>query len=226
MVILAGGVGRRMKESAPKQFSLLGGKPVIMHTLDRVAKFDDIDDVVITCPPDHLADTRTLLENHALERDFRCIEGGETRQESVYRGLLALSEHETVIIHEAVRPFVTAPEFRAIIDCEHPNAIYGTRIPFTVLRGGETVEGTLERQQLVNVQLPQKFRTAPLLQAHEMARERGLVSTEDASLLFDMLGEAIAILPGSDRNIKITVPEDLIAAEALYEEYVLVRDRS
>ena len=210
-----------MGASAPKQFALLGGKPVIMHILEKAEKLEEVDALVVTCPKAYLDETAELLANHRLTKEFSCIEGGETRQASVYRGLLALEDHDTVIIHEAVRPFVPLEDFRALIDSEHENVIYGTEIPFTVLRGHTSVEGTLERQDLVNVQLPQKFARAELLAAHEQALADGHLSTEDASLLFDYSQSHIAILPGSEVNIKITHPVDLIVGEAIYEQYVL-----
>ncbi len=220
MIVLAGGVGKRMGNVPPKQFILLGGKPIIMHTLEKAERLAEIERVVITCPGDHIESTRALIENHGLD-GFECIEGGETRQESVYKGLCALKDLDTVVIHEAVRPFVSLEEFRALIADPHENAIYGTEIPFTVLRGHVHVEATLNRDELVNVQLPQKFNTAKLLAAHEKARAEGHVSTEDASLLFDYSGEEIAILRGSELNIKITHPVDMILGEAIYEQYIL-----
>lgn len=220
MVVLAGGIGKRMGKPSPKQFALLGGKPIIMHTLEKIERLTEVNRVIITCPADHLDKTRELLENHGLQK-FDCIEGGATRQESVYKGLLALRGHDTVIIHEAVRPFVTVDEFRALIAEPHQNAFYGTDIPFTVLSGDGTVTGTLDRRSLVNVQLPQKFDLEQLLDAHEQARADGHVSTEDASLLYDYTQAKIAILKGSEINIKITHPADMIVGEAIYEEYVL-----
>lgn len=220
MIVLAGGIGKRMGKPSPKQFALLGGKPIIMHTLEKIERLEDVGAVVITCPADHLDKTQELLENHGLEK-FRCIEGGATRQDSVYKGLLALRGNDTVIIHEAVRPFVTLDEFRTLITDPHENAFYGTRIPFTVLSGDDTVTGTLDRRALVNVQLPQKFGLEKLLAAHEQARAEGHVSTEDASLLYDYTKAEIAILEGSDINIKITHPADMVVGEAIYEEYVL-----
>lgn len=223
MIILAGGVGKRMNKPVPKQFLILAGKPIIIHVLEKVEQLADVERVVITCPAEFVEETRTLLRHRNLEGRFGCIEGGETRQESVYLGLGELGECERVVIHEAVRPFVTLAEFRALIDSEFENAIYGTRIPFTVLAGHDYVEDILERARLVNVQLPQKFDAAKLKRAHEAARADGIEFTEDASLLFHYERSQIRILEGSEKNIKITEPTDLIIGEAIYNEYVLGR---
>ncbi|HET6351771.1 MAG TPA: 2-C-methyl-D-erythritol 4-phosphate cytidylyltransferase [Coriobacteriia bacterium] len=224
MIVLAGGVGKRMGQPIPKQFIMMGGKPIIAHVLEKAERLADVEKVVITCPGEYVAETNDLLRHRNLSGRFCCIEGGETRQDSVYNGLMALDGFDRVIVHEAVRPFVTYEEFRALIDSEFDNAIYGTRIPFTVVAGHDYVEGTFERSELVNVQLPQKFDRAKLVQAHEMARAEGARQfTEDASLLFHYLKEPVRILEGSERNIKITEPTDLIIGEAIYGEYVLGR---
>jgi 2-C-methyl-D-erythritol 4-phosphate cytidylyltransferase len=224
MIILAAGFGERMGRPLPKQYALHGRKPIIMHTLEKAEKLDAVGAVVITCPPQYLDETRALLENHRLHKEFSCIEGGATRQASVLEGLRVLPDYDTVIIHEAVRPFVPLEEFEALIASEHANAIYGAPIPFTVLEGHGEVEGLLSRQDLINVQLPQKFDRKKLLDAHERAAAEGREYTEDASLLFDISDEHIAVLDGSDLNIKITHPADMIIGEAIYEQYVLGKD--
>jgi 2-C-methyl-D-erythritol 4-phosphate cytidylyltransferase len=220
MIVLAGGIGKRIGRPVPKQFLLLGGNPLIVHVLEKVLGLDRIEEVVITCPASHLEETRDLIANHGFGERFRCIEGGGTRQESVYRGLEALDGFESVIIHEAVRPLVTVDEFRALLDAPDPNAMFGIPIPFTVLKGHDYVEDLLERSELVNVQLPQKFDATLLRRAHDAARRDAVTFTEDASLFFRYADAPVRVLPGSDRNLKITVPTDLIVAEALYADMV------
>ena len=218
MVVLAGGIGKRIGRPFPKQFLLLGGKPLIIHVLEKARAITDIERVVITCPEAHLEPTRELLANHRLGSKFECILGGASRQESVYNGLVALGDIESVLIHEAVRPLVTVETFRTLMDAPDENAMYGVPISFTVIKGHEYVEGLLERDELVNVQLPQKFDRARLLTAHEAARRDDADFTEDAGLFFHYTGEAVRILRGSDENIKITVPTDTVTAEAIYAD--------
>jgi 2-C-methyl-D-erythritol 4-phosphate cytidylyltransferase len=220
MVVLAGGIGRRIGRPFPKQFLLLGGKPLLVHVLEKARPIVELEQIVITCPEAHLEETRQLLENHGFDRRFRCIVGGGTRQESVYLGLKALEGVDSVVIHEAVRPLVTVDEFRALIASPDENAMYGIPISFTVLRGHEYVEGLLDRDELVNVQLPQKFDLPKLVAAHEAARAAGTSFTEDASLFVQHTGERVRILPGSERNVKITVPADFVMAEALYADVI------
>jgi 2-C-methyl-D-erythritol 4-phosphate cytidylyltransferase len=220
MIVLAGGTGTRIGRPVPKQFLLLGGKPLIIHVLEKARAIPELERVVITCPESYLDQTAELLANHRLGSKFECIVGGQSRQESVYRGLLALDGVETVIVHEAVRPLVSVAEFRALIGTDDENAMYGAPISFTVLKGHDYVEGLLDRDELVNVQLPQKFSRAKLLAAHEAARRDGTSFTDDASLFVHHAGEPVRILPGSDRNIKITVPTDIVTAEAVYADLI------
>jgi 2-C-methyl-D-erythritol 4-phosphate cytidylyltransferase len=220
MVVLAGGIGKRIGRPFPKQFLLLGGKPLLIHVLDKARVIPEIEQVVITCPELHLEETRRLVANHGFDARFSCILGGDSRQESVRLGLAALEACDSVIIHEAVRPLVTVDEFRALIEAEDRNAMFGIPIPFTVLKGHEYVEDLLERDELVNVQLPQKFDRAALAAAHEAARRDGASFTEDASLFHRYAGGRVRILPGSDRNIKITVPTDVVTAEAIYADVI------
>lgn len=220
MVVLAGGIGRRIGRPFPKQFLLLGGKPLLIHVLEKARAIPELEQVVITCPEAHLDETKQLLANHGFGERFRCIVGGASRQESVYLGLQALAGADSVVIHEAVRPLVTADEFRALIASPDENVMFGIPISFTVLRGHEYVEGLLDREELVNVQLPQKFSLPKLRAAHEAARADGSSFTEDASLFVAYSGERVRILPGSERNVKITVPADIVMAEALYADSI------
>jgi len=218
MIVLAGGIGKRIGQPIPKQFLMVGGKPMLIHVLEKARALRAIERVVITCPASHLTETRTLVANHGFDAAFECIGGGETRQASVYNGILALDGFDSIIIHEAVRPLVSAEEFQALIDAPDENAMYGIPIPFTVLKGHEYVEELLDRNELVNVQLPQKFNAAALRAAHDLARADGALFTEDASLFHRYAGHPVRILPGSDRNLKITLPTDLVIAEAIHAD--------
>jgi 2-C-methyl-D-erythritol 4-phosphate cytidylyltransferase len=220
MIVLAGGIGQRMGRPVPKQFLLLGGVPLLVHVLEKVRGLEVIERIVITCPDEYLDATAELLQNHRFGARFSCIAGGTTRQESVYLGLQALDGIDSAVVHEAVRPLATSEEFERLISTPDENVIYGTSIPFTVLKGHEYVEELLEREELVNVQLPQKFERGALLEAHESARSEGREFTEDASLFYHYTGKRVRILPGSERNIKITHPVDMVTSEAIYADLV------
>ena len=220
MVVLAGGIGRRIGRPFPKQFLLLGGKPLIIHVLEKARALKELERIVITCPEAHLDETVQLLRNHRMDDRFTCIVGGAARQESVLLGLAELNGVDSVILHEAVRPLVTLEEFRALIASADENVMYGSSLSFTVVRGHEYVEGLLDREELVNVQLPMKFDRSKLVAAHEAARDAGASFTDDASLFVAHSPDRVRILPGNDRNVKITVPADIVMAEALYADLI------
>ncbi|MGM8366154.1 IspD/TarI family cytidylyltransferase [Virgibacillus sp. W0181] len=223
-ILLSGGVGKRMQLDIPKQFLLLAGKPIFIHVLEKLDTIQEIKEVIILCPDKFIVQTESIIQNYGFSTPIICIEGGESRQESVYKGL-GKAVHEQVIIHEAVRPFVSVEELKELIYCTNESAIFGSDIPFTVLQGKNVVEGNLKRDRLINVQLPHKYNRKKLLYAHACARDEELSFTEDASLYFHYYKTEITVLKGSEYNIKITKPIDRKIAEAIYKESI-VKERS
>ena len=176
MIVLAGGVGKRIGRPFPKQFLLLGGKPLIVHVLEKARVIADIERVVITCPEATSTRRGSSIANHGFDERGSAASSAERRARSRSTSASARStDRDSVIIHEAVRPLVTVDEFRALIAAPDANAMFGIPIPFTVLKGHDYVEDLLERDELVNVQLPQKFDRAKLVAAHEAARRDGHV---------------------------------------------------
>lgn len=222
LLLLSAGRGKRMEKEMPKQYLLLAGKPMIVHTLERVDRISSISNIVIVCENEYITAIRLMLQQYNISTPVSFAEGGSTRQESVFNGL-KLVKSENVIIHEAARPFVLQSEFQSLIDDECSNVMLGYPIPFTVVKGQECVSGLLERKELVNVQLPQKFKTATLLYAHEQAMREKREFTEDASMVFEYTNEQVKIMRGSNLNIKITEPMDLITGEVLYRECIAGR---
>jgi 2-C-methyl-D-erythritol 4-phosphate cytidylyltransferase len=220
MVLLSGGIGQRMKLNIPKQFLHIAGKPMIVHVLERVDRMDEIGEIIIPTPANFIDTTNEIIRTHRLEKPIKVVPGGQTRQESAYIGLQQC-RYDRVLIHEAVRPFVKREEFLALINCDTRNAIYGLDIPFTVLQGEDYITGLLERNRLINIQLPQIFDKALLLDAHCKAAEENRQFTEDASLLYYYMGTPIKVLKGTEYNIKITRPIDRKLAELIYKEYIL-----
>lgn len=222
-LLLAGGSGTRMQDSTPKQFMLIAGKPMIMHTLDRIEKIEDISNVVVVCKKEHRDQITSYKSQYGLRKNIIFATAGVTRQESVYNGLKKVKT-PSVIIHEAARPFVKEQEFRYLINIDDIYATYTIPIPFTVLKADdEGVYGLLDRNELVNIQLPQKFDTASLLEAHEKAAKDRKTFTEDVSMIIYYNGIKVKHIRGNSNNIKITDQTDLIIANEIYNNYIIGR---
>lgn len=219
VVLLAGGKGSRMKNSIPKQYMLLSGKPVIMHTLERIDTIKEITEVIIVCANEYVEQIKFMLTQYGIKKPVKYALSGASRQDSVLSGLEQVS-CDNVIVHEAARPFVKKGEFLELIHQSEENVIIGSPINYTVLKGKGKVEGLFDRSELINVQLPQKFNTKLLKDAHYKAKAEGRVFTEDASVVFYYSPSTkIEVIEGKDYNIKLTTPTDMIIGKIIYDEY-------
>ena len=218
LLLLSGGVGTRMHNTVPKQYMLLAGKPVIMHILERVDQIDRIAEVVVVCANEYISSIELMLNQYGVNKPVRFAPAGSTRQASVRSGL-QLVRTDDILLHESARPFVKVEDFIRLLDVKQRNATYGLSIPFSVLQGHDKVEGILNRSELFNVQLPQKFETRLIRETHEKAFAEGLEFTEDAGMVFRYFPDTdIAICPGMDYDIKLTTHIDMLAGEQIYDE--------
>jgi 2-C-methyl-D-erythritol 4-phosphate cytidylyltransferase len=178
----------------------------------------EITQIVLNYPPGWREPVQEIVRSYAIATPVAYLEAGATRHESVARGLAQCS-NERVIIHESARPLVSPADFRRLIDDPRPNVALMLPIPFTVAPvDPETsrVTGSLDRSRLRNGQLPQKYAAADLRAAHDWAAARGLVYTEDATLVVDA-GHEVYFVPGSDRNLKVTTRTDVRLAAFLLQ---------
>ena len=125
VVLLSGGTGSRMNQAVPKQYLLLAGKPVIMHTIERLDAIDSIDEIVIVCADEYRSAIELMLKQYGIHKHIRYAAAGQNRQASVRSGLSCV-ETDAVLIHEAARPFVKTEEFEHLIACEEKNVIIGS----------------------------------------------------------------------------------------------------
>ena len=208
-----GGEGRRFKAVCPKQFIELAGKPVYLHTLETFLKFDQFEEIILVCHPDWLGKVRKETKNPKV----RVVEGGATRQNSVYLGLIACGKGtDFVIIHDAVRPFVSRAIIERNISALKEHRAVNTCTPSTdtvvYSESDDRVTEIPERDHCLLGQTPQSFSYPLILKAHEQTR--GQTASDDCGLVLK-LGGAVHIVPGSPGNIKITNPFDLSLAEQL-----------
>jgi 2-C-methyl-D-erythritol 4-phosphate cytidylyltransferase len=230
VIIPAAGLGTRMasrsakKHPPSKQFTELGGAPILVHTLRKFAGHSSVDEIVIALRKNEIAAFREQLEkqfSEILRKPVRMVEGGEHRQDSVANALAAIAADpdDIVLVHDAVRPLVTPEIIGAVIDAakNHGAAIAGWPAVDTIKQVERTSEGavvtaTIPRERIVMAQTPQGFRYAVLKKAFDEALKDGFVGTDEASII-ERSGQLVAVVMGSPRNIKITTPADMELAE-------------
>ncbi len=217
-IITAGGIGRRMGGATPKQFILLHGRPVLVRTIEAFRQAGCFQALILTLPADHLEAAARLLADYGLDSCCRIVAGGETRQESVLAGLDALPEEiALVVVHDGVRPLVS---LKIIEDCLQSARLHGAAIAAIPVKDtlkeaeGEIIRRTVDRRHMWRAQTPQAARIGLLRQAYAAALRDNFAGTDEASLL-ERIGCPITLVPGSEANIKITLPEDIAMAEAL-----------
>jgi 2-C-methyl-D-erythritol 4-phosphate cytidylyltransferase / 2-C-methyl-D-erythritol 2,4-cyclodiphosphate synthase len=216
-LIVAAGKGTRAGAPRPKQYAVMGGETVLGRTLQAVVRHPAVNlvQVVISAGDGELYDTAAAAFAGRL---LPSVAGGATRQASVLAGLLALFPHtpDLVLIHDGVRPFVSAETITRILEAltRAPAAIAAVPLADTLKRADADgrVAATLDRSGLWRAQTPQGFRFAEILAAHEQAASAGLDLTDDAAVA-EWAGLAVALVPDSPANIKLTTPEDLAMAD-------------
>ena len=213
-IIVAGGKGLRMGTEVPKQFLPIGGKPVLMRTLEAFHAYDIAMDLIVVLPVDQQAYWDRLCHDQGFAVPHRVADGGATRFHSVRNGLALLGDDGLVDVLVGVRPFVAREVIEACF-CEAD--LRGAVVPVTDVV--ETVrrvtpEGsvTVNRADYKLVQTPQVFRTALLKSAYRQPYSERF--TDDASVV-EAMGVSVALVPGNRENIKITTPFDIRVAEAL-----------
>ena len=212
VVLPAGGVGRRLGARVPKQFLTIGGVPIVALTARRFARHSAVGEIVVAAPPALVARTRAVLARHVPRARLVVVPGGAQRQDSVQEGLRAVSSRaQIVLVHDAVRPFITRLVIDAVIAAarEGGAAICALPVAETIKRVREgVVEHTVDRSGLWAVQTPQGFRAALLREAHDKARRDAFLGTDEASLV-ERLGHPVRVVHGDESNVKITTPADL-----------------
>jgi len=208
-----------------KQFMLLEGSPILIHTVRKFAASTRVTDIVVAVRAEDLEWVASLLAHDFPDGRARVVEGGNSRQQSVANALAALGEEiDLVAVHDAVRPFIDLETIHQAFDeaAETGATIVGVPAVDTVKQvsrsnGRVRIRATLPREKLVMAQTPQVFRYDLLKRAFEAARADGFAGTDEASLV-ERLDVEVSVVPGSDRNIKITKPGDMDLARLFYHE--------
>ena len=225
-LIIAGGSGNRMGQDIPKQFMHVDGAPIIIWTLKAFEQHPDIDAIAVVC----LNGWDTVLQSYAnqfMVKKLRWIfPGGSTGMESIHNGIYGLKEagcndEDLVLIHDAVRPLLSQEIISSnIATCKaYGYAITGIQCREAILESedGFTSTTSIPRDKLIRTQTPQTFRLGNLIAAHEEAMAKGIANSVASCTLIAELGphRTMHIVPGSEKNIKITTVEDLEMIKAL-----------
>lgn len=222
VIVAAAGRGKRMNHSLPKQYLPLEGKPILAHTLLNLSNIPEVDSITLVVSEDRVGwCSDNIISEFNIKKIKDIIAGGETRTDSVMNGLKSLDEETAIVaVHDGVRPFVTAPLFSNIIKNTKKFGAVICAVPVrdTLKNADEKmkVKSTSDRNGLWLVQTPQAFSYPLIMQAYEKAFREGFQATDDAGIM-EKLPHQVKIVEGSPLNIKITTPEDLVLAEAIYE---------
>ena len=220
-IIVAAGSGKRFGGKTPKQFLEILGKPLIIHTIQRFQICPEIDEIILVLPSTENAKFLEIAGKYNLKKLSKVVAGGETRAESVWKGLSAIraATAEIVAVHDGARPLVSTEEIAETVKKarETGAACLVSTVTDTIkeIKDGK-IARTIERSTLRRALTPQCFRYEILKRAFENADLSEAVT--DECFLVEKLGYEILIVEGSARNIKITHPEDLILAEAFLEK--------
>ena len=222
-IVVAGGKGTRMGGEMPKQFQLLGDKPVIMQTLERLHAMDPGIQLILVLPAEHFELWKELCKQHSFAVPLLLAQGGTTRFHSVQNGLAQVDDIDEALVgvHDGVRPFVSP---RVLADCFREAWINGAAIPMLDVQdslrhiiGGNGVTEVVPRDRYRLVQTPQVFKLSLLRRAYE---QRFIESFTDDASVVEALGEHVAGVEGNRENIKLTTPFDLMIAKTLMECWI------
>lgn len=238
-VILAGGVGSRVGLKLPKQLIKIAGRTVIEHTIAVLSESEEIDEIYVMMTRDYLDEIRAIVRNGGYTKVTKILEGGVTRNDSTANALAALPDGDChVLFHDAVRPLVSHRIIRDTVAALERYDAVDTAIPsadtvIEVMPGaddesespdgsGEALEqmtGVLVRSKLRRGQTPQAFRASVLKRAYELAgQDPDFTATDDCTVVLRYLPEVpIAVVPGDERNMKITEPIDVYLADKLFQ---------
>jgi len=224
-IVPAAGLGKRFGPEKNKPFQILGGKPLIIWSLEILESVHSIDEIIPVLKGEDMESGQKVFKEYSISKIKRIARGGKERQDSVYNGLQVVDDKNSIVlIHDGARPLIekdllekALKEFYEVIAGREriDGIILGVPVKDTVKETTNSiVRKTLERSFLWAIQTPQIFRYNTIVNVYEKASRDGFYATDDAALV-EQYGGKIKVLMGSYKNIKITTPEDLAIAEAL-----------
>jgi 2-C-methyl-D-erythritol 4-phosphate cytidylyltransferase len=224
-VVFAGGVGSRMGARAlPKQFLEVNGKPIIIHTLQHFENHPDIDGIAIAILPQYRQHLSKLLKRYEITKVRWIVDGGATGQSSRYEGLKAVAadcpDNTVVLIHDGVRPLITAALISENIDSveRHGSGVTCTKFNETVVWSeGRQLDRVIPREFIYAAQAPQSFRLGDILDLYDRAVADGMTDSIDSATLMHHYERPVFRVDGPRSNMKITTAEDFYICRTLFE---------
>lgn len=212
-IITAGGIGKRMGGTQPKQFLLLAQEPVLMHTLRKLHLFDPEAQLILTLPETHLENWQKLCAQFHFSLPHEVISGGKERFHSV-QNALKICKGTVIAVHDGVRPFVAHSTLQRLFDAveKYPAVIPVIPVKDSMRQLTGNGNTAVNRNEFVLIQTPQVFSATLLYEAY--LQPFSLAFTDDASVV-EATGTLIHLVDGNEENIKLTNPSDLVIAEAL-----------
>ena len=216
-LIIAGGSGQRMNQDIPKQFLNVNDKPVIIYTLEAFQRHPNIDKIEVVCLDGWQEILRAYCKQFGISKLANVVEGGENGQRSIRNGLWDLKEmydeNDLVLIHDAIRPMVSEEIISdAIRVCKkYGNSISVIPCAEAMLKTEDGVSSLeqIPRDNLKRTQTPQTFVLKDIVAAHEEALEKGITNSVASCTLYIELGKKLYFSAGSEKNIKLTTPDDI-----------------
>ena len=226
VILPAAGLGTRMGReksgTSRKQFMLLEGAPILIHTIRKFLHCPPVSEIVVALRAEDMDWARGLIHQEHPQKPVHVVEGGETRQESVENALATLApDTDLVAVHDAVRPFIDSELVEKVIaEAAHTGAAIVGIVPVDTVKKvhKNKIRTTLPREHLVLAHTPQVFRFDLLKLAFEEARKDAFTGTDESSLVERLEQIEVSVVQGSDRNIKITKPSDMELARLFLAE--------
>ena len=228
--ILAGGIGNRVGSSKPKQFLMVGDKPILVHSIEKFLKVDEIDKIIVSSPKSYINDTQELILNYFGTNDkLIIICGGETRNDTILNSISFImdnydDEDPILITHDAARIFVSPKIIKnSILELENHDAssavIPAVDVIFESNKQRNLVNIPL-RENLVHAQTPQSFKVNKFLEIYYDLSSDEIKKLDEAMMLFYLRGADVSLFDGDSINFKITRPIDLIIAEKILNDNI------
>jgi 2-C-methyl-D-erythritol 4-phosphate cytidylyltransferase len=226
-VIFAGGVGTRMHaKDKPKQFLMVHGKPIIVHTIEVFQAHEKIDGIIVVCVKEWIDYMKEMQFRYRLDKIGNIVPGGETGQLSIYNGVKAAAEKygigdNIVLIHDGVRPLIgektitdnieTVKKFGNAITCSP------TKESVVIINDDNSIAQVVERNESRTAKAPESFYLRDILAAEEDSIQKGITNEIDSCTLMAHYGMKMYVVDGESDNIKITTPEDFFTFRAIYD---------